>query len=102
MSSLAGYLRELAERGIYDKADIVNHFVKWELEVKYMIMCMKKNYLVVLDCVAPNHYGATIKTLKERTRKTALLRQSSPSSFWHLFLTRKSAWQLACEAGEAH
>jgi hypothetical protein len=45
MSSLTGYLRELAERGIYDKADIVTHFVKWELEAKYMIMCHEKeNY----------------------------------------------------------
>jgi hypothetical protein len=42
MSSLAGYLRELAERGLYDKADIVNRFVKWEIEVKYMIMCHEK------------------------------------------------------------
>ena len=42
MVSLAGYNREIAEQGIYDQTDIVEHFVKWHLEIKYMILCHEK------------------------------------------------------------
>ena len=46
MSSLAGYLRKLAERGIYAKEDIVSAYVSWLLEVKYMILCHQREQWV--------------------------------------------------------
>ena len=42
MVSLAGYLRSIAEKGVYDKEDIVQKFVAWEIEDKYMVMCHQK------------------------------------------------------------
>jgi len=44
MVSLAGYLRSIAEKGVYDKEDIVQKFVAWEIEVKYMVMCHQKEH----------------------------------------------------------
>ena len=42
MSSLAGYLRQLAESGIFDKDDIISQYEKWVIEEKYMIMCHER------------------------------------------------------------
>jgi hypothetical protein len=39
MVSLAGYLRDILEKGVYDIQDIVENFVKWVIEAKYMVMC---------------------------------------------------------------
>jgi hypothetical protein len=38
MSSLAGYLRKLAEKGIYDFEDIIEKYVAWVLDHRYMVM----------------------------------------------------------------
>jgi hypothetical protein len=38
MSSLAGYLRDLAERRVYDQDNIVATFESWENDHRYMIM----------------------------------------------------------------
>ena len=38
MASLAGYLQELAEKGIYDKDDIVEKYEAWVLENRYMVI----------------------------------------------------------------
>jgi hypothetical protein len=42
MASLAGYLRELAEKGIYDKDDIVDKYEAWVLENRYMILAHER------------------------------------------------------------
>ena len=42
MSSLAGYLRKLAERGIYSKEDIVSKYEAWLLDDKYMVLCHER------------------------------------------------------------
>jgi hypothetical protein len=42
MVSLAGYLRELAEKGIYDIQDVVRKYESWVLEVMYMIMAHER------------------------------------------------------------
>ena len=42
MSSLAGYLRQLAESGIFDKDDIISQYEKWVIQEKYMIMCHER------------------------------------------------------------
>jgi len=38
MSSLMGYLRGLAEKGIYDFYDIVATYEAWVLDPRYMVM----------------------------------------------------------------
>ena len=38
MSSLAGYLRSLAERGIYDPQEIIEHYETWVFDDLYMVM----------------------------------------------------------------
>jgi hypothetical protein len=46
MSSLAGYLRQLAESGTYDFDDIVKKYEAWVLDHKYMVMChMRETWL---------------------------------------------------------
>jgi hypothetical protein len=42
MSSLAGYLRKLAEQGIYAKEEIVSAYEAWLLEDKYMVLCHER------------------------------------------------------------
>jgi hypothetical protein len=42
MSSLAGYLRQLAERGTYDFNDIVEKYEAWVLDHKYMVMAHER------------------------------------------------------------
>jgi hypothetical protein len=42
MSSLAGYLRTLAERGIYDSEDIVCKYESWVLDDRYMVMAHER------------------------------------------------------------
>ena len=38
MSSLAGYLQKLAERGVYDFEDIIEKYEAWVLDHRYMVM----------------------------------------------------------------
>jgi hypothetical protein len=38
MSSLAGYLRKLAEKGLYDFEDILEKYEAWVLDHRYMVM----------------------------------------------------------------
>ena len=38
MSSLAGYLRKLAEKGVYDFEEIVKKYEAWVLDHRYMIL----------------------------------------------------------------
>jgi len=38
MSSLAGYLRKLAERGVFDFEDIIEKYEAWVLDHRYMVM----------------------------------------------------------------
>ena len=38
MSSLAGYLRKLAEIGIYDFEDIIEKYETWVLDHRYMVL----------------------------------------------------------------
>ena len=38
MSSLADYLRNLAERGVYDFEDIIKKYEAWVLDHRYMVM----------------------------------------------------------------
>jgi len=38
MSSLAGYLRELAEKGIFDISDIIQQYESWVLEDRFMVL----------------------------------------------------------------
>ncbi len=38
MSSLAGYLRKLAERGVYDFKDVIEKYDAWVLDHRYMVM----------------------------------------------------------------
>jgi hypothetical protein len=42
MSSLAGYLRQLAERGTYDFDDIVDKYERWVLDDRYMVMAHQR------------------------------------------------------------
>jgi hypothetical protein len=42
MASLAGYLRELAEKGIFDIHDIVRKYESWVLEDKFMVMAHER------------------------------------------------------------
>jgi hypothetical protein len=42
MVSLAGYLRELAEKGIFDIHDIVRKYESWVLEDRYMVMAHER------------------------------------------------------------
>jgi len=42
MSSLAGYLRELAEKGIFDKDDIVDKYEFWVLDSRYMVLAHER------------------------------------------------------------
>jgi hypothetical protein len=42
MTSLSGYLRGLAEKGIYDKTDIENWYETWVLESRYMVMAHQR------------------------------------------------------------
>jgi hypothetical protein len=42
MSSLAGYLRKLAEHGIYAKEDIVSKYEAWLLDDRYMVLCHER------------------------------------------------------------
>lgn len=42
MSSLAGYLRELANRGTYDFEDIVEKYESWVLDNRYMVMAHER------------------------------------------------------------
>jgi len=42
MVSLAGYLRELAEKGIFDVGDIVRQYESWVLENRYMVMAHER------------------------------------------------------------
>jgi hypothetical protein len=42
MSSLAGYLRKLAERGIYDFEDIIEKYEAWVLEHRYMVLAHQR------------------------------------------------------------
>jgi hypothetical protein len=42
MSSLAGYLRSLAEKGTYDFDDIVEKYESWVLDHRYMVMAHEK------------------------------------------------------------
>jgi hypothetical protein len=42
MSSLAGYLRKLAERGIYDFEDIIEKYEAWVLDHRYMVMAHER------------------------------------------------------------
>lgn len=38
MSSLAGYLRKLVEKGVYDFEDIIEKYEAWVLDNRYMVM----------------------------------------------------------------
>jgi len=71
MSSLSGYLRKLAERGIYDFEDIIEKYEAWVLDHRYMVLthlrevwktnayefdyvavkCAKRGYDDRMDCV---------------------------------------------------
>ena len=42
MASLAGYLRELVEKGIFDLSDIVRKYESWVLEDRYMVMAHER------------------------------------------------------------
>jgi hypothetical protein len=42
MTSLAGYLRELAHRGTYDFEDIVEKYESWVLDNRYMVMAHER------------------------------------------------------------
>ena len=42
MVSLAGYLRELAQKGIFDIAAIVQKYEAWVLEDRYMVMAHER------------------------------------------------------------
>jgi hypothetical protein len=42
MASLAGYLRELAEKGIFDIHDIVRKYESWVLEDRFMVMAHER------------------------------------------------------------
>jgi hypothetical protein len=42
MSSLAGYLRKLAERGVYDFEDIIEKYEGWVLDHRYMVMAHER------------------------------------------------------------
>jgi hypothetical protein len=46
MASLAGYLRELAEKGIFDIHDIVRKYESWVLEDKFMVMAHEREVWV--------------------------------------------------------
>ena len=42
MASLASYLRELAQRGVFDSQDIIRKYESWVLEDKYMVMAHER------------------------------------------------------------
>ncbi len=42
MSSLAGYLRKLAEKGVYDFEDIIEKYEAWVLDHRYMVMAHER------------------------------------------------------------
>jgi hypothetical protein len=42
MSSLAGYIRSLAEKGTYDFDDIVEKYESWVLDDRYMVMAHQR------------------------------------------------------------
>jgi hypothetical protein len=46
MASLAGYLRELTEKGIFDFHDIVRKYEAWVLEDKFMVMAHEREQWV--------------------------------------------------------
>ena len=72
------------------------------MSAQYLQRVNKKNYIAVLDCVAPNKTGQHIKTKRADSQDRALGLPNQPSSFWHFFLTKKEClgWR-SCEAGEA-
>ena len=42
LASLAGYLRELAERGTFDFNDIVRKYESWVLDDRFMVMAHER------------------------------------------------------------
>jgi hypothetical protein len=42
MASLAGYLRELAEKGTFDFHDIMRKYESWVLEDKFMVLAHER------------------------------------------------------------
>jgi hypothetical protein len=56
MSSLAGYLRDLAERSVYDQDNIVATFESWENDHRHMFMANEREKWVSdagqVECLA--------------------------------------------------